>query len=180
MLTVTQVLGKYADFSKIKPEVLRAACDRGTNLHACISGMFEDLWSKEDPAIAGYLQSFKRWREEFVVETALVEKRLISEKWGYSGKIDWVGRMRGDNKLRVIDWKSPLVGTLIHKLQVAAYRNLAIENGYDIGEAGCLYLKKNGDPAIFKSSDNQIVHFQIFLHALWSHRGILGEGGKRE
>ena len=104
----------------------------------------------------------------------VIEKRLYSKKHAYCGQPDFIGRLKGENHLRLIDWKSPLTIKEIWYSQCAAYKNLAQENGIDIKSTGVLRLKKDGSQPIYTESNDSDRDFQAFLNALYAHKYFVG------
>lgn len=64
------------------------------------------------------------------IEPIAIEKPLVSELYGYGGTTDLVGTV--DGVLEIVDIKTSKAIYDDHIYQAAAYRQLAIENGYDV------------------------------------------------
>jgi len=98
---------------------------RGTAVHACCASYLQGLYfPRLKPEYQGYMDSFKKWADENVVEVVLVEKRLVDEDLGYCGKLDAVLCLKGHGKLCIVDWKT---GKALQKswiLSIAAYAAL--------------------------------------------------------
>jgi len=57
---VSEALNTYADFSKVKPDVLYFATERGTKVHALCAAHAQDVWI---PDIPEYCKEFEHlWR----------------------------------------------------------------------------------------------------------------------
>lgn len=165
--SVTEVLGKYTDFSTIRPEVLEAACERGTAVHAYCAAYAHNLWVPAD-GLEGYCQSFRNWFDSTVEKVILVEHELIDETYGYIGHLDLLAVLKGDKVPAVIDYKSPSVKGKTWGAQGAAYLNLAKK--HKPRRFGSLRLKKDGGHAIFDSYQDSARDLQAFLAALTAHR----------
>lgn len=175
MLSVTEVLGKYSDFSMVSQITLESACEKGSKVHRYAASYATGLWSPIDVDIEGFCRSFASWFDAHVIEVVAVEQRLYSRKHGYCGQPDFIGKLKGDKQLRVIDWKTPLAIKEIWYAQCSAYKNLAHENGMAIKSAGVLRLKKDGSQPIYTESHDNDRDFQAFLNALWAHKYFIKE-----
>lgn len=173
--SVTEVLNKYQDFSNIPENILEAAATRGSSVHMFCAAYVTGLWSPIESGCEGYCHSFRVWFDKYVESVTLIETRLYSEKHGYHGQLDFFGKLKGDKVPRIIDWKTPVVENKKWLIQVSAYRNLLLENGYKVGEAGFLRLRKDGGIAIYTGCNDTTRDFIAFLNALSAHKYILGE-----
>lgn len=113
---------------------------RGQPLAEPPHGMSDEDIGKAQKA----LDSFKRWRDQTKFELVETEMPCVSELWKYGGTRDALVRCNGAVKLG--DWKSGNNVYREHVMQVAAYRQLAREQGHAIGEAIVLRFGKiHGD-----------------------------------
>lgn len=89
--SVTQILeaSKISDFSGVPPEILRHAADRGTAVHqACWFDDQNDLdESSLHPEVTGYLNAWRRFRDEQDIAITLIETRVYSSM-GFAGTFD--------------------------------------------------------------------------------------------
>ena len=174
--SVTEVLGPFADFSMIDPEVLAAAAKRGTEVHnacACYSQCLPVLSLNGDRV--GYFESFKNWFDRYVKKVIFVELRLFHSVYHYNGKID-LGCELIDGRQMVVDFKTPASEGPTWKGQLAGYLELAKKNFPLDPFDGCmsLLLRKNGNAAkaiVYQDSPSD---FAAFLSALNSYRYFKG------
>ena len=94
------------------------------------------------------------------------EIELKDEEFGYEGHPDLLCIIIGDTKITLVDLKTPLAESPTWRPQLAAYRRLAIKNGYDIGRVGSLRLNPDGGRAIFTEYTDEKADFAAFLNAL--------------
>lgn len=172
--SVTQVLGVFADFDKIRPDVLEEAQRRGTAVHNAAAAHALGLWSNSLPEIwQGYFKSFRNWFDKYVAEVIFVEERFHDDIFYFHGKPD-LGAKLIDGRFVIPDYKTPVTEYPTWKSQVAAYRHLAHKK-YDYNfECMSLRLDKNGGPAkaaIYRYSDDD---FAAFLSALNAYRYFKG------
>ena len=169
MIRVTEALKPFTDFSMIHPDVLDYASERGTVIHkACcnwVNMVFVPTHSWP-PDYTGYFHSFIDWYRNYVEEVVDTEIELLDQELGYLGHPDLLCVIIGDTKITLVDLKTPLAESPIWKPQLAAYRHLAIWNGYDIGRVGSLRLKPDGGRAIFTEYTDEKANFAAFLNAL--------------
>lgn len=170
MISVTESLQPFTDFSQIPPDVLANAAERGSRFHTWTENYLSDKWSPISNDIQGYVKSFKRWHSLAVEETLFVEKEIICPQYQFIGHIDWMGRLRGDpeNFITVADWKTPITESKTWRIQLAAYWYLAKEClGLNVRRCVVLMPKKDGKVASIKEyTEFQACHFNIFLSTL--------------
>ena len=167
MVSVTQALSPYSDFSRIRPDVLDAACERGQVLHRAFALHASGLWF---PALAeeyqGYFDSFANWYDLAVKETLAVEEKMVCEKYGFMGHPDFIGVIRGDKAPSLIDWKTGQAKLKSHRLQVAAYHHLAKEK-YGAKRVLLMHPKPDGGKASVVGHTGTLARdFAIFLNCL--------------
>ena len=168
--TVTRVLGVFNSFDGVPPEVLEAAALRGTKVHGAISATLAGLFVPDLPEeLDGYVRSFLGWLP-VVEEVVLVETQLVDQDNGFTGTPDAIVRIRGDEALSVVDWKTPATKGKLWRAQLAAYKRLARKAGYDVQRAMTLRLKKDGSRAILDEYTETAQDFQAFLNALSAYR----------
>ncbi len=120
--SVTTVLSPWSDFTKVPPDVLTRAAERGTRVHlACsnyVSGfMVPNMTADEQP----YFNSFKRWFDATVDETISVEQEYRCDIHKFIGHPDIVCVLKGDSRICVVDLKTPRTTSPSWRLQLAAY-----------------------------------------------------------
>ena len=111
------------------------------------------------------LIKYWEWEKENKIEPILVEESLVSEEYEFGGTIDCLALL--NNQLILIDHKT---GKAIYPemaYQLAAYRQLLLENGHKVMGARILRIGKNEDEGfeqrIFGNLDKQ---WELFLHCL--------------
>lgn len=178
---VTQILSPYADFSKIDPYVLANAANRGTRVHsyceeyckvaAIHAEDFFDL-SSVDEHCMGYVVSFIDWYKTAVHKVHLQEKRLYSELHLYTGKLDLVVSIKGEeDSFVLVDIKTPQQPSKTWALQSAAYHLLLTENDLmNCDRRFTLILDKHGSHARVIEYDNLPRDELLFMHAARLYR----------
>ncbi len=112
------------------------------------------------------MKSFYEWAKAHKLEPILVETPLSSDIYGYGGTPDCLAKVNGE--LELLDFKTSTAIWNDYFYQLAAYRQLVIEQGYkDLNRARILRFGKDGnagfeDRLITKFDDE----FQLFLHCL--------------
>jgi len=98
---------------------------RGTAVHACCASYLQGLYfPKLKDEYQEYIDGFKKWADENVIDVISVEIRLTDEMLGYCGKLDAVLKLKGHEKPCIVDWKT---GKALQKswiLSIAAYAAL--------------------------------------------------------
>jgi len=112
---------------------------------------------------------YLEWEKHHKIKPILVEKPLISEDWGYGGQPDFYGKI--DGILTLADFKTGKRIYDEHLYQIAAYRGLVLEAGYQIDQ----YLVLNiGRDETEKFEEVKRVDLaleeRIFYHALEIYR----------
>lgn len=159
---------KGEDFRKIRDR----AADIGTVTHYLIECDIKD----EKPDLEDFSPSvlkkakiafgaFRDWRKTYRVKTVDCECELVSEKYLYGGKLDWVATDAAGHLL-LLDVKTSKGIYEEHKYQLAAYWQLWEENHPDkpIAKASIIKLdKETGNFSFhpFACLDNEL---RIFLH----------------
>ncbi|MCB2188624.1 MAG: hypothetical protein KQJ78_19560 [Deltaproteobacteria bacterium] len=165
--SVTQIIGPFADFGAVHPDVLAAAADRGTRVHAACATLAEGLWlPKPDQDCQGYVDSFQGWFERAIAEVVAVERRLYDEALGFCGQLDLLVLIQGDSKPTLVDLKTPAVKNRLWAMQLAAYRHLALVNGLSVERIASLRLKKDGGTPIVDEYTSNPNDFAAFASAL--------------
>ena len=177
-VSVTRVLGAYADFSGIAPHVLQHAADRGVLVHdVCERYASGRLFfcSGMQPQIKGYFQSFKNWFDQYVEKVIFVEKQFKHSVYGYTGRLDLGCVIRGEGVF-VGDYKTPILEGPGWCGQLAAYKELwqddrSIQGLPKLEISGMsLRLSAEGKPARGIRYDYADADFTAFLNALTAYR----------
>ncbi len=177
MPSVTQALQPFMDFSKVPPDVLQSAADRGSEVHAICACIAKKLWVVDEVPdnCLGYVESFVGWFDSMVEDVILAEERLYDHSLGFHGMPDLICRIRGDSGLSLVDYKTGKVVMPTWAVQIAAYRHLAIKAGHPVHRVLCLRLSADGKPPIInESTKNMNQLFNVFVSALNCYRHFYG------
>ena len=173
---VTSILdGVLKEFAHIDRETLRRAQERGTAVHkACELYVLGTLdYATLDPALVPYLEAFIR----FLGETGFVpqhcETVIYSERYGYAGKLDLLGKADRQQFRWLVDIKTPETLPKSVGPQSAAYEQAAHETGLvDLAreriERKALQLFNDGTYTLQALNDKSDLN--IFLAALTIQR----------
>jgi hypothetical protein len=179
--SVTKVLSPFVDFSMIPPDVLDFASERGTLVHRYCETIARGIPAMGIPEYcAGYVRSFQRWFDEYVLKVIFVEHEMIDDGFGYLGHVDLVCVLK-DLRAVVVDLKTPLAESPTWRAQLAAYRQLAVAETqkrglrYRIPEKnGCMALRLHPKGGAAKAIIYEWAgrDFQVFLSALNAYRNL--------
>lgn len=166
--SVTQIISPYKDFSRVPEHRLAVATERGSDFHVLAAAVLMGTWIPEvPPHVEGYVQSFSRWAEEYVVEVIWVEKTLIHPVLRYKGTPDALIRIQGDSGLTLPDWKTPVTFDKAWIVQTAAYRELVVKNGWPVDRIGTLQPRPDGKVAKFTGFTKSLnLGLSVFISAL--------------
>ena len=173
--SVTTVLNPFVDFSKIDPEVLRAASVRGQVVHdACASYALDMFVSFKrlrdfDPTALLFFQSFQRWFDQYVGEVIFVEKELTCPIYQFIGHLDLFATMTDGRKV-IVDYKTPAVESRSWRAQLSGYRHLVDVNYGGKFPVMALMLNREGRAAKAITYQHSDEDFAAFLSALNAHR----------
>lgn len=107
-------------------EAKDAAARRGTEVHTAAEQLLAGESVKVPEEIAGHVESYARFLDEFKVEPVHVEFSVVSYKWGYAGTADLCAWLTLPDKGRVLtldDLKTSRSGIFGDSaLQLAGYR----------------------------------------------------------
>lgn len=126
--------------------------DKAANIGTCAHYMVQCHLAGEEPDLSDYsardinlaenaLLKYWDWEKQFTIEPILLETPLVSEKKRYGGTIDCYAKLNGEPWL--IDFKT---GKGLYDemfIQVAAYKNLLLENGYKVKGAAILRIGRD-------------------------------------
>lgn len=152
MPSVTQVVDVItaSERSAINPAVLTQAARRGTLVHEYTESIDYGIPLEEieiEPELAGYVQSWLRFKRDWMFTPLHIEKPLYDVKDGFAGRIDRIGTIGG--KTAIVDIKTTTSFDRQAKIalscQLAGYEWLCMS---DIINAPCpkygVQLKKDG------------------------------------
>jgi len=114
--------------------------------------------------------AFHKWAKPHDIQPIFVEKQLVSEQYQYGGTLDIYGIV--DNLKELSDLKS---GSGIYEdmiVQVAAYHNLLVENGYPVDRVRIINIPRSESENFVDLDVTAMVPlaFECFLRALLNHR----------
>ena len=121
-------LGPAARLKKLQGaryEAKDEAARRGTEVHRAAELLLAGKTVQISDEIAGHVEAYARFMEEFDVEPLYVEFSCISYRWGYAGTADLAAKMTIDGKRLTVlaDLKTSRSGIFGETaLQLAAYR----------------------------------------------------------
>ncbi len=129
------------------------AAERGHHVHLATQLFDEDDLDDGslDPLVAGYLEGWKRFREEMDFQVKQIELKVHNSVYGYCGTIDRIGVFTDKGqKPCVLDVKSG-VPEWWHSLQTMAY-SLCLEEPHN---RASVYLSKEGKYKIVNHTRRQ-------------------------
>lgn len=167
-VSVTEVLECWNDFSMITKEQLKAAQIRGTIVHELAFKYLSNRFIPKVPdQYQGYFDSFRRWADDEVAEIFLLEERLTSEIYRFTGQLDIAARLRGFDQPMIVDTKTAVGAGKTWGCQLGAYRWLAMmERDLLTGAPGHLRTRENGKKALFRVVKNVDIATEKFFKAL--------------
>lgn len=157
-------------FDFVSAQTLNNAKERGTDVHAYATAYAKKLWTLEpEEHLKGYVDSFKLWYDENVEEFISSETRLFDDELIFSGKYDMIVRLKGEEQLTLVDFKTSAVFQKDWPVKLAAYLHLLNLNGYNVFNALSIRLKKDGKKPCVKSYGDCNPFFKIFLSVLTAY-----------
>jgi hypothetical protein len=145
--SVTQILkaAGLVDFSKVPRDILDRAQDFGTKTHKATE--LADLGRLNvatlDDGIVPYLNDWYKFTDDYKIKSvssAIIEQRLESKKYGFTGKPDRIFT----ECLTIVDIKTSTAMYASTGIQLAGYQILAEENGIKIKRRLCVQLTGKG------------------------------------
>lgn len=152
------------------------ALARGSALHAACELLDAGTLDEDsvDPAIAGRLDGYRRFREEVLFDRVGSELRVASIVYRYAGTLDLVGWIHGE--LSVVDLKSAASPDAATAIQTAAYARAWQEShllaGCETGHVGRTYSLNLRDDGTYRLTRLDLLEpnaWQVFLAALTVH-----------
>lgn len=130
--SVTGILGQsgVVDFSGVPESILRAAMERGTNVHKAVHYFNEDdldldAFAADFPGCVGYVLSWIELLKSGRIRPVLCEHRVASRVHQYAGTIDLIGLF--DSQAAIVDFATGDPVDCAKDLQTAAYMIAATE-----------------------------------------------------
>lgn len=171
-LRVTTPLARYSNYSNIPLHILENAADRGTRVHQyCELYASNMLFEEIDEDCSQYVNAFKIWFDENVIEVISLEKRLYCHDIKLQGQSDMIARVKDMSDITLIDIKTSLNYSKSWNLQTAAYQYLCSVNDIDITDRLVLQLKKDATfkTYLFSASEYEFDR-GIYFSILKAHR----------
>ncbi len=130
LLLQMQPMGREAIVASLKqaPYTDRdTAAKRGTEVHALAEDLINGREVTVPEELAGHVESYVRFLDEWQPEPVLVEVVVASRKWNYCGTLDLFTRFKGDDRLYAADVKTTRSGIFGETAcQLAAYRGAEV------------------------------------------------------
>jgi ribosome-associated translation inhibitor RaiA len=154
------------------------AANRGTEVHALAEELIHGRAVEVPEELAGYVNSYVRYLDEWQPEPIKVEKVVAHRRWNYAGTFDAVYRLH-DGRVVIGDIKTSRSGIYAETaLQLAAYRYAEVyvdDDGTerpmaDLGivEAQGLWIRADGYDVLPIPADESV--FRAFLHIAFGAR----------
>lgn len=156
-------------------DVKDTAARRGTEVHRAAEELLAGKSVKVPEEIAGHVEQYARFLDEFQVEAEFVEFSCISYEWGYAGTADLCARLVLPNhgpKTLLMDLKTTRSGVFGETaLQLAAYRYADVwltpddeENTpFDVDYCAAIHVRADGYDLVPVEADENI--HKAFLYA---------------
>jgi len=171
MLSVTQVLSPFNDFSQVPPDRLAYATQRGTDVHAACAACARNLPVFASNGSAPYFESFRNWFDKYVKRALFVEAEFSDPTcYGIIGHVDLVAELV-DGRVVVVDYKTPVAESRLWKSQLAAYVYL-VKPVVGPADAMALMLSPEGKNVQAISYKNTASDFANFIAALQCYRAF--------
>jgi hypothetical protein len=169
LLSVTQVLSPFNDFSQVPPDRLAYATQRGTDVPAACAAYARSLPVFGSDGSLPYFVSFKAWFDKYVKRALFVEAEFSDpECYGIIGHVDLVAELV-DSRIVVVDYKTPVAESKTWRAQLAAYCYLCKPVVGDV-DGMALMLSGDGNAARAIHYKNTASDFAAFLAALAAYR----------
>lgn len=151
------------------------AARRGTEVHWAAEELLAGKSVKVPEEIAGHVESYARFLDEFQVEPLWVEFSCISYRWGYAGTADLCARLvlpdKGPTTL-LLDLKTTRSGVFGETaLQLAAYRYAEVwvygdeeDHALDVDYCAAIHCRPDGYDLVPVVADEQ--QHKEFLYAM--------------
>lgn len=148
----------------------------GTLAHAfCTDYLFRRRTNMEDYSASQIKEAkhsffaFHKWTKLHDIHPILVEKPLVSEEFQYGGTCDIYGVVDGLKELSDLKSGSGVYEDMI--VQVAAYHNLLVENGYPVEIVRIINIPRSEDETFMDPEVTAMIPmaFDCFKRALLNH-----------
>ena len=119
---------------------------------------------------------FKKWYNENDIEPILSEVGFVSEDYKFGGTIDLYCKLNGEYTL--VDFKTCKAIYSEHFIQLAAYEQLLVENGHEVGGCRILRIGRDEDEGFEELVRKDLTtQFTIFYHCreIYRLKSLKGE-----
>ncbi len=138
---VSDILSPFSGLSKIDPEILKKAANRGTIIHQVCDAMIRKVGVLPYPALyEPYIDSFKLWAQDKFIKPS--PERFYDDVLMLTGEIDAL--IPNETGLTLIDFKTSSKEGKTWYLQGTAYAKLLRMQNYPITEVQFVHLDKKG------------------------------------
>lgn len=162
--SVTEVIRPYVNAEFFTEE----SRERGTAVHAACAAHLHGKYVvplKND--WRGYFDSFKTWCDMAEPTPIYTEERLIDTQYGFCGKPDFCGKIKGIDGVGIADWKTSITIGKSWPIQIAAYRSLSpVITSWGLS----LRLKSDGGMPLANIYKDQTLDLNLFMSALNIHK----------
>jgi len=111
------------------------------------------------------LLKFLDWEKQYDIKMIFNEKPLISELYGFGGTIDCYAEING--KKALLDFKTSKAIYDEHIIQLAAYKQLLIENGFEVDEVRVLRIGRTEEEGFEERRETNLTkHWELFKHLI--------------
>lgn len=157
--------------------VLNEAGTLGTNIHdICQAINLRQPWEAPDKATEAMARAYEAWYNQTVKTVIAVEKVVVSTKYGYAGRLDFLAKLKGDRLPTLIDIKTTKRVYRDIPLQLAAYMYGLEELGRPVARRLVVHISKEepGKLHTYEYTEHKD-HFLKFLYALELWRYFFGD-----
>lgn len=103
--------------------------DAAASFGSLIHDIIEDIYGRNkkpllpDSRVKSTINNFKKWSDKYIEEWITFEKAVFHDELMYAGTVDAFARLKGSNKLVLVDIKTSKSIRAEYFLQVSAYAN---------------------------------------------------------
>jgi len=157
---------------KAPDQIADVSRKRGTTAHSVIEAYehTQQFLDNVDESIRGFVQGFRQWVTDYSVDIIEHERKMVSRKFGFGGKMDLLVRINGNPLPAVVDAKFSKSIYPESFLQTSAYRQLLKEQGVETCGGATLALQEDGG---YKYEFDPTDYFRQFYACLvlfnWQH-----------
>ena len=98
------------------------AAEFGSTVHGLIEAIYQGQDPEiSDPRVKKAITNFKKWADHHIEEWVAFEKAIFHDELLYAGTVDAFAKLKGSNRLVLVDFKTSKKVRDEYYLQVAAY-----------------------------------------------------------